>query len=461
MKETCLALVCLACVGLAPAQGDWYTQGDFRPSERMAIIVRNTLDLERFHCPVTIPRHDFPNPDIHEMWITIVDPSLSPAGPPGDELLALQGGHQLREETHGHAIFHQLDDLDRDGIWDELFFKVDLKPGEEKTLYAYFGENIRGWNPHHTHANVGSYCRHLMPFWESEHVGWKIWFANCVDVYAKREPVLVSPILYMQNRDGYGISRTDPAYGSDIQGVAGTMGGGAICLFEHPGDPAAISLPRFTPVHDEQVPRSLWNAGQISDTRYAYETVVNGPIRSIIRIKMMNWNSGQGSYELIQDYTAYAHQNYSSCRVRYTLFAPNKAGVYMGCGIRKKPGEETLYRDRGVIISMGPEGIRDPENIDDRAELEVEFVGKAMVVKDQYEPEYQFVPAHGGNHVFRINSPSGTSFEYCIFAAWSEGAVLNNPEEFIAYVLKSREEFTHPVVCSFGGLESPGRQKPR
>jgi hypothetical protein len=184
--------------------------------------------MERKNHPVVISRDEFPMPDIHEMWITIVDPSLPSYEGPDAKVLAIYGGHQLRSEAHGHAVFHQLDDLDKDGIWDELFFQTDLKPKEEKRIYIYLGENGQGWNKHSTHANVGSYCRHQMPFWESENVGWKIWFANCCDVYAKRKPLLMSNHLYMENLDGYGVSEINPDWGSDIQSVAGTMGGGAI-----------------------------------------------------------------------------------------------------------------------------------------------------------------------------------------------------------------------------------------
>jgi hypothetical protein len=99
-----------------------------------------------------------------------------------------------------------MDDLDKDGIWDELFFQTNIKTNSSKTIYIYLGENICGWNTHYTHANIGSYSRHLMPFWESENVGWKIWFANSVDVYAKRKPVLMSNHLYMENLDGYWVS---------------------------------------------------------------------------------------------------------------------------------------------------------------------------------------------------------------------------------------------------------------
>lgn len=62
-------------------------------------------------------------PDIHEMWITVVDPNLLSCAGPDKKTLSIYGGHQLLAEVNGNAVFHQLDDLDKDGIWDELFFK--------------------------------------------------------------------------------------------------------------------------------------------------------------------------------------------------------------------------------------------------------------------------------------------------------------------------------------------------
>ncbi|HKK63750.1 MAG TPA: DUF4861 family protein [Bacteroidales bacterium] len=450
-----LTLLLFICQGLLTAQADksWYTQGDFEPVTRIEFELVNTLDLERENCPVIIKRSEFPIKDVHEMWVTVVDPSLPPSDAPSEELLNLQGGHQLRAESNGHAVFHQMDDLDKDGIWDELFFQTDLKPLEKKTIYIYMGENIRGWNKHYTHANIGSYCRHQMPFWESENVGWKIWFANSVDVFAKRKPTLMSQLLYMENIDGYGVSVLDNDYGSDIQGVAETFGGGAICLFENPDDPGIPSRPRFTPVQAEKSPESLWNAGQISDTRYAYEVVTNGPLRSMIKIKTMNWNTGNGSYAVEQIYTAYAHQSYSTCRVKYNLFAPQHDGVLMGCGIRKKPEEKWVVTTNDLILSAGPEIIKDPEKIDDREEYRVDFIGSAITVKDIYEPEYQFVDSRGENHTFKINNPLNNGFEYMIFSAWSEGAVLNTNEEFSSYVENTQKEFNSPVKSIYKQIE--------
>ena len=102
----------------------------------------------------------------------------------------------------------------------------------------------------------------------------------------------------------------------------------------------------------------------------------------------------------------------------------------MGCGMRKKPGKEDLYQKDGIIISSGEELIRDPEKIDERADWLMPFIGKALVVKDKYKPEYQFTENAGGNHTFRVTPDGENRFEYMLFAAWSEGAVYNTQQDF-------------------------------
>ena len=449
MRILLVTSLMIASLQARAAEYAWYLQGNFHPTQRLEFTLSNTLDFDRENAPVVIRRENFPIPDLHEMWVTVVDPELPPFEGPTEELLRLQGGHQLRAETNGHAVFHQMDDLDKDGIWDELFFQTDIKANSVKTIYIYLGENIRGWNKHFTHANIGSYARHLMPFWESENVGWKIWFANSVDVYAKRKPTLMSNHLYMENLDGYGVAAINHDWGSDIQSVAGSFGGGAICLFENPLEPDEVSMPRFTPTQSRLPFKSNWNAGPISDTRYTYEVVVNGPVRSMIKIKGMNWNSGNGLYEYEQTYTVYAKQSYTTSRVEFTTFSPQVEGVLMGVGIRKKPDEDYFAAEDGVIISSGPEAIRDPENIDDREEYKVDFVGTALMVKDDYQPAYQFLSSHNGNHTFRITAAQNNIFEFLLSSAWSEGAVYNNKTDFSDYIGKTKLEYESPVAAGF------------
>ena len=121
----------------------------------------------------------------------------------------------------------------------------------------------------------------------------------------------------------------------------------------------------------------------------------------------------------------------------------------MGVGFRRKPAENHFIQQGGVIISSGPEEIKDPENIDDREAQIVDFIGTALIVKDIYKPEYQFISDHHGNHSFRIAAPIDQSFEFMLSSAWSEGAVYNNKKAFSDYIRKTSMEYNSPVQSNF------------
>ncbi|WP_191621375.1 DUF4861 family protein [Marinihelvus fidelis] len=454
-----IAPLCLAPLigGTALAADDtangWYTQGDFTPTQRVRLTISNPLDRARENSPVIITREQLAAlPDVHELSITLVDPQGESRPEPTPEHFNRQGGHSSRKETHGRWIPYQLDDLDKDGLWDELFFMTDLDGGESKDLYLYLGDQHYGWEAHRTHAGIGTYVRHNVPFWESENIGWKLWFATDIDVFGKREPVLMSQHLYMDNLDGYGVGLVDPAWGSDIMQVNNSFGGGGIGVFEDDDNPNVVSRSRYTPQGPDD---TGFNAGPAGDSRYAYTVLVNGPIRSMVQAKTMNWDSGAGEYEYEQVYTAYAGHSFATSRVTYSTFEPDNAGTDFAVGIRKHVGEDHHYQDGGVVISGAPEAIR---NLDDEGlrenDLFVDYVGTALVVPKRYAPEYVYVPGFSENHAYRIEPNAERTFEYLIAAGWSDGVVNQTPEEFQDYVLTVAEEFNAPV--QFGGavLES-------
>jgi len=453
MRTTLLAILWPI---LASGQGkeSWYTEGNFAPAKRLKITLVNTLDFDRKDCPVVITREEFPVKKLHEMWVTVVDPSLPPKSEPTEEEFAFVGGHGIRGETNGHQIFYQLDDLDKDGIWDELYFQTDLKARESRVLYIYFGFSGRGWNQHGTHATIGSYMRHIIPWWESANIGWKLWFPTSVDMYGKRKPILMSEEMNIHNYCGYyGVPKVNFDYGSDIMGVGSSFGAGGIGLFEFSDNPDSISRPRFTPVQGEKISERNFNEDQITDTRYSFDVVVNGPMRSMIRVRTMNWKSGNGFYELVQDYTAYTNQSYSTCKVTFTKFLPHANGVTFACGIRANRDEKENVVEKGIAMRTGSERVADPDDDTGQKAHVVDFIGSALVVKDKYHPEYQFIGSFGGNHTFRIPVQADLSFEYLIAGAWSEGAVYNSPDAFKAYVRKTAVEYNHPVRVEFGTLE--------
>lgn len=448
-----LAAVLFLCAsGSTQAADGWYTEGNNAHTTRIKLTLVNTLDFDRQSCPIIITRDELPLKDLMEMGITVVDPSLPARPMPPKEVLLKQGGHNINAETNGQQLYYQADDIDKDGVWDELFFQTDLKANERKTMYLYIGFNQQGWMEHGTHANIGSYCHHLMPFWESAHVGWKLWYTDSCDVYGKRKGVLMSPLLYMKNQDGYGVSYVNHDNGSDIARVSTSFGGGAICLFEFPAKPDSVSRPRLTPFAGKKISTPAWNQGPVTDTRFAYDVVVNGPVRSMIKVKTMNWKTGNGFYELEQYYTAYTNQSYSTCTVKFKEFFPLNAGTMFGCGIRKNLMEVDSYHDGGIAITFGKDTLSDPDDPDGK-EYTVDFVGNAIVVKDKYKPQYQPIAGFEGNHTFRIPLTGDLTYEYIIFAAWNEGEVYNTPALFKEYVIKTAKEYNNPAQVRIEGVE--------
>ena len=278
----------------------------------------------------------------------------------------------------------------------------------------------------------------------------KLWYPTDVDMHGKRTPMLTAYPEYTRNLSGYFMP---PEYGSDIMTVATTFGAGGICLFEYPSLPDSMSRPRFSP-----------NAGKgpFLDTRYSFDVVYNGPLRSAMRVKTMNWNTVTGQYAIEQFYVSYAHKSYSTCKVTYDSFLNTEPGTMFGCGIREIMNQTESYQKSGLVISYGKDVVvRPPNNDIGEPGMKVSFEGIALVVKDSYKPEYRNIKGatFGDNHVMRIPRTLDNSYEYMIAGAWSEGAVNKNPEEFKQYMITAAQEYNNPPsIKSITLEEKPAQQ---
>ncbi len=431
------------------ANEGWYTEGDFAPGKRIRISLANPLNVDRKDCPVVIQRTSLPDQNIPELFVTVVDPSLpsNPKDPTIDELKSA-GAELLRRETNGHFVEYQLDDIDKDGLWDEIFFLTDIKARETKTIFIYAGFTERGLIAHKTHSGIGYYGRHLVPFWEAEYIGWKLWYPTDVDMHGKRKPMLTAYPEYQGNLGGYYMPME---MGTDIMAVGNTFGAGGICLWENPAIQDSVSRPRFTPFSDK---------GPIHETRYAFDVISNGPLRSIISARTMNWRSGKGEYELEQIYSAIAHKSYSLCQVRYTKFTPDTPAVMFGCGIREIMNQAEVFQKGGLVVSIGKDVNPYPpltqigSTIVAYRDFKVGYEAIAMVVKDSYKPQYRNIKRFSGNHVFKFPVTPDLTYEYMIAGAWNEGSVNKTPEEFKKYVQDEAVFYNNPVKLTIGELES-------
>lgn len=419
----------------SPSTNDWYAQGDFIPTNRIRISVTNSLDISLKYQPVVIHRNQLPFQNIPERWVDIVDPGLPPNSAPTAVELKDLGGYVIGKEINGHSIVFQLDDLDKDGVWDEIFFLSDFAPHETRPFYIYFDFHERGLYPHKVHADIANYGHHTVPLFESETMGWKLWYPDDLDLHGKRKPMLTAYYEYSTNRSGYYMPFE---MGTDIMTVQNTFGAGGMCLFENPKDTEHPSRSYYSPYKDQ---------GPIKDTRFSFDVVCNGPLRSIIKVKTTNWNSGNGFYELEQYYTVIADKSWCTVEVRFNKFLPSGRDVMFGAGIRRIMNEYKSLNKGGIMISMGkdiPARIPD-EDIGDSV-LVVPWEGIGLVVKDQFNPKYVAIKNYGGNHLFQIPRTGDLSYEYMAIDGWSFGEVNNNEKDFVKYVESEGLKYNNPPI---------------
>lgn len=326
MHKLLLAGILIFYMSFSQAQinYDWYTEGvNNNPSHSISFTVNNRLDITLKKEGIMIKRTDLPMQNIAELSVAIIDPKLAGNPEPTVDELRKIGGYLMRKESNGHSIPLQIDDIDKDGIWDELFFLTDLAPREIRQFYIY-----------------------------------------------------------------------------------------------------------------------------------------NGPLRSMVKVTTHNWNTSRGFYELEQNYQVIADKSWATVDVKFTKFLPGDSNIMFGAGIRKIMQEYKSVNTGGTAISMGKDVIvRSPDETLADEGLIVPWEGIAIVIKDQYKPQYHNIKNDGGNHVFTIPLTASLDYQYMVFAGWSFGEVRNNEKEFINYVETEKKKYNTPPIVKIYNYEVKANKK--
>lgn len=444
-------ILCLAVLPFIQASGQtsskngWYTEGNFVPLHRIGVTVTNPLKIMLKDQPVVVYRTQLPFQNIPERWVAVVDPKLPENPVPSAEDVKKMGGYVKHKETNGHAIELQLDDIDKDGIWDEIFFLTNLEPGETRDFFIYVDAYERGLYPHKVHAAIANYGRHTVPLFESKDMGWKLWYPHDLDLHGKRAPMLIAYYEYSTNLSGYYMPWE---MGTDIMTVAKTFGVGGMCIFENPADPENPARAYYSPTKA---------MGPLKDTRFSYDVIANGPLRSIIKVTTTNWNSGQGFYELDQFYTVIANKSWCTVKVVFNKFFPPGSEAMFGAGIRRIMQEYKSINKGGMVISMGKNiPARTPDEDIGDSVLIVPWEGIGLVVKDLFNPQYIAIKNYEGNHLFQIPKTKDLSYEYMAVDGWSFGTVNNNENDFVKYVETEGIKYNNPPIIKIFNYEVKG-----
>jgi hypothetical protein len=199
----------------------------------------------------------------------------------------------LLTNLRGEPVPCQLDDVDHDGTWDELFSLIDIGPLEEHTLmltpvprdhYPAFltrtnlrlGANEPGYPElreaprlegitYHNHSRTGEVYQMEGPAWENDKVGFRNYLdqRNGMDIFGKLTGRMVLDSVGIATRQSY---HEPDEWGMDVLKVGTSLGAGSIGYLYRD---------------------SIYRVGDQGSASYA--AVFEGPLRSRFNLSYDPW----------------------------------------------------------------------------------------------------------------------------------------------------------------------------
>ncbi len=232
------------------------------------------------------------------------------------------GMFPLLKDVDGKTIPSQIDDLDKDGKWDELFFLIDLKASETKVLNVLFVDekdvpvfkvrsNVRfaDMTPEHVELdgadrlkssdspNSQKYFTMEGPAWENDKVAFRNYYdaRNGFDIFGKRTTKMVLDKVGLTPHSYHEIAD----WGMDILKVGNSLGAGAIAIKKDG------KYYRFT---DDETKEAIFESGGVV-------IVADGPLRSIIKMNVNGWNVDGNKYNLIHEISIWGGAQFYKSKV--------------------------------------------------------------------------------------------------------------------------------------------------
>lgn len=332
-------------------------------------------------------------------------------------------------------ICSQLDDLNGDGVADELAFLVDLGANETRKATVktipdskrkeFLREvNAQMWRKDKgkktmypvteassTKNDMYNQMHHHGVAWESDIMAYRIYFDNkqTIDVYGKKKRQLELEACRWYPND----EQLAAGFGDDILRVSGSVGVGAV---------------------------KPWNGKKsVHITEFDKRTqriVSQGPLRTICEISVEGWKYENKSIDMTVRYTMYARHR--DCQVDVFTSVPVDTLV---TGVQKIKGAE-LYESADMVGAWGTDW-----PVNDTVKYAKETVGIAV-----YMPEKQAVRQAQdkvNNLLFFSNSPEKPTRFYLTTVSMKEiGNPINNAPLFFAYMDKWKANCSHPIIIS-------------
>ena len=341
-------------------------------------------------------------------------------------------------------ICSQQDDLDGDGVWDELVFLTDLRPKEKKTFVFHLNASdgktckcVREMNAQmffnnpdgsitptleasSTADNMYNRMYHHGPAWESDKIGYRLYFdqKTTVDVYGKKKYRLELADTKWYPTE----AQLADHYGDDILWVGSSVGVGTLKGWD--GQAA-------THIH----PMSKRTA----------RIVVNGCLRTVVDMAVEGWQYNAHSVDVTARYIQYArHRDMIAEVIVDRPAAP--ANLVFCTGVQKVRQSQTCNDNNGLIALWGTE-----YPTPDTLKYARETFGLGVIVPKKNIEKHTTDPL---NHLIIIKNNRQPVIKYHVSAAsLKEENGYKTSGEFFAYMQELKQIVGHPVTVKLKKLK--------
>ncbi len=346
----------------------------------------------------------------------------------------------------GKEIACQLDDLDQDGLYDELCFLTDIDGNSTKrfniTLYnegkprtyepqvyvemLLSNKKVKESNKQDLYISELTVDNGTNPYWQLHHhgaafendmVAYRIYFDHrqTVDIYGKYKKR-----LELQQTQFYPDNKQKAAqYGDDVLWVGSTLGLGTLRGW------------------DGQKPTMLENVDKRSQ-----KIIARGPIRTIVEVKDKGWTPQSASpdtapIDMTTLYTLYAGRR--ECYIDVKFNKP--AGDYQFATGFINVKNSTEFSDKKGL--RGCWGTDWPVSAKDSVGHKRETVGLGIYIPEEYIASEE--PANKDNYAYVLNTKTDNLHYKITFCSDNETFGYHTDKEWYNFLKEWKDDISHPV----------------
>lgn len=387
--------------------------------EQVKIHLVNPTDIQRLDEPITLQRDEFAN------YLTSYDSAVVP----------------VLETVDGEQVPSQVDDLDGDGSWDELFFLYDLEPSVELNLNVSFVQpdevpdyaqraNVRFGDKKPPYKELDDVTRLKSnetaisseafqmegPAWENDVVAFRNYFdaRNGIDIYGKRTDDIVIDSVglfesYHELQD----------WGMDVLKVGNSLGAGSIAL---------------------QVDGEIYRIGM--PEKGMYHRLADGPLRAMFRLTFEGMDIGGRGYDIIHDISIWGGTHFYKSSVEISGLSGNEELVTGIVNMEIDTFSVLNHNDNYVsLVTHGNQA------------FDGEILGMGILVHKDPFNEVMTAPEEGEGitqtYMVSLDIPQDNPVDYYFFAGWElQNPAFKDKDTFVKIIDEYAERLANPVTVN-------------